>query len=261
MEYSYQNFLVDRDEDGIATLTVNRQDKLNAMNDEAWEELDDFVQKSAKDPSIRCVILTGAGDKAFVAGADLGTLAAMSPADALNETTPDILMRIERSPKPFIAAVNGFAFGGGCELALACDFRIASENARFGTPETGLGIIPGVGGTQRLARLIGLGRAKDMVMLGVQHDGKEAARIGLATSCVPAEELMGEARKVAHKLLKKGPVALQVAKRVVQLSLSSSEEVGMYAERLAVGALFGTADKKEGTASFLEKRTPQFMGK
>lgn len=258
MEYSYQNFLVEIDAEGIAVLTANRPEKLNAMNDVSWRELGDFAEKSAVDDDIACVILTGAGDKAFIAGADIGSLATKKPADCLSGSTQEALSKIERSPKPWIAAVNGFALGGGCEIAIACDFRIAAENARFGLPETGLGILPGAGGTQRLSRLIGLGRAKDAILLGKQYKGEEAARIGLATSCVPADQLMEEAKKAARKILAKGPIAIQVAKRVVQISMSSSQDVGMYTEMLALSALCGTEDKGEGTSSFLEKREPQY---
>ena len=261
MEYNYQNYLVDIDEDGIAVLTANRPEKLNAMNEVSWAEIGDFAEKSAVDPDIKCVILTGAGDKAFIAGADIGMLAVKKPADCLSGGAQVPLSKIENSPKPWIAAVNGFALGGGCETAIACDFRICSENARFGLPETGLGILPGAGGTQRLSRLIGVGRAKEVILTGRQYKGEEAVQIGLASKCVPIEDLMAEAKKMAKKIIAKGPIAIQLAKRCVQISLSSSQEVGSFAEMLALSALCGTDDKNEGTSSFLEKRDPQFQGR
>ena len=160
-----------------------------------------------------------------------------------------------------IAAVNGYAFGGGCETAIACDFRVVSEDALFALPETGLGLLPGAGGTQRLARLIGLGRAQDVILLGRKIGGPEAVQIGLATKCVPKAELMAEAKKMAGKLIAKGPVAIRIAKRVVQASMSSSQEVGELLEMLALSTLCSTEDKLEGVSSFLEKRTPEYKGK
>ena len=160
-----------------------------------------------------------------------------------------------------IAAVNGYAFGGGCETAIACDFRVVSEDALFALPETGLGLLPGAGGTQRLARLIGLGRAQDVILLGRKIGGPEAVQIGLATKCVPKADLMAEAKKMAGKLIAKGPVAIRIAKRVVQASMSSSQEVGELLEMLALSTLCSTEDKLEGVSSFLEKRTPEYKGK
>ena len=160
-----------------------------------------------------------------------------------------------------IAAVNGYAFGGGCETAIACDFRVVSEDALFALPETGLGILPGAGGTQRLSRLIGLGRAQDVILLGRKIGGPEAAQIGLATKCVPKDDLMAEAKKMAGKLIAKGPVAIRIAKRVVQASMSSSQEVGELLEMLALSTLCSTEDKLEGVSSFLEKRIPEYKGK
>ena len=160
-----------------------------------------------------------------------------------------------------IAAVNGYAFGGGCETAIACDFRVVSEDALFALPETGVGLLPGAGGTQRLARLIGLGRAQDVILLGRKIGGPEAVQIGLATKCVPKADLMAEAKKMAGKLIAKGPVAIRIAKRVVQASMSSSQEVGELLEMLALSTLCSTEDKLEGVSSFLEKRTPEYKGK
>ena len=256
----FQNFLFDV-EGGIATFTANRPEKLNAMNDLSWKELGDFFSWADTAQDVNVVILTGAGEKAFVAGADIGSLASKKPADCLGAAGQKALLKIEQCSKPVIAAVNGFALGGGCEISLACDFRIASENALFGLPETGLGILPGAGGTQRLARLVGLGRAKDIILLGRKIKGAEAAQIGLATKCVAPDALIGEAKKTAAKLMEKGPVALRVAKQVIQASLSTSQDVGMLTEMLALAALCGTEDKQEGTSAFLEKRTPSYTGR
>ena len=171
------------------------------------------------------------------------------------------LEKIETCSKPVIAAVNGYAFGGGCEIAIACDFRVVSENAIFALPETGLGLLPGAGGTQRLTRLIGMGRAKDVILLGRKIGAQEAVQVGLATKCVPQDGLMAEAQKMAAKLLAKGPVALRIAKRVVQASMSAGQDVGMLTEMLALSVLCSTEDKAEGVGSFLEKRTPNYCGK
>jgi len=256
-----KNYLLEIDEKGVAVLTANRPEKLNAMNDQSWQEIDQFFTWANTADEVKAVILTGAGDKAFIAGADLNSLASKKSTDCLNGAAQKALSKIEQCSKPVIAAVNGFAFGGGCETAIACDFRIVSENAVFALPETGLGILPGAGGTQRLTRLIGLGRAKDVVLLGRKIGGLEAVQIGLATKCVPQAHLMEEARKMADKLLAKGPVAIRIAKQVVQASLSCSQEVGMLSEMLALSVLCSTEDKAEGVSSFLEKRDPEYRGK
>lgn len=254
----YQHYLLERSDDGIAVLTVNRPEKLNAMNGEAWRELEAFFAWAGRAPDVGVIILTGAGEKAFIAGADLNSLAEKQPADCLNNAAQDALNLIERCPKPVIAAVNGYAFGGGCETAIACDFRIVSEHALFALPETGLGILPGAGGTQRLSRLIGLGRAKEMILLGRKVGGQEAVQIGLATVCVPPDELMAAAKRMGAKLLERAPLATQVTKQVLHASMSSGSEVGLLLERLALSALCGTQDKQEGISSFLEKRKPHY---
>lgn len=247
--------------EGIALLTANRPEKMNAMNDLSWHELFDFFSWADTADEVKVVILTGAGDKAFIAGADLNSLAVKKSTDCLGGLGQRALERIEQCSKPVIAAVNGFAFGGGCETAIACDFRVVSDNALFALPETGLGLLPGAGGTQRLTRLIGVGRTKDMILLGRKVGGREAVQIGLATKCVSPEELLDEAKKMASKLMAKGPVALRIAKRVINHSLSASQEVGLYTEMLALSVLCSTEDKAEGVGSFLEKRTPEYKGK
>jgi enoyl-CoA hydratase len=227
----------------------------------SWAEITEFFTWADKAEEVKAVILTGAGNKAFIAGADLNSLKVKKSTDCLGGAGQKALNQIQKCAKPVIAAVNGYAFGGGCETAIACDFRIVSDNALFALPETGLGILPGAGGTQRLSRLIGLGRAQDVILLGRKIGGQEAVSIGLATKCVPQEELLSEAKKMAGRLIAKGPVAIRIAKRVVQASLSGSQEVGELLEMLALSTLCSTEDKEEGVASFLEKRTPEYKGR
>lgn len=257
----YMNFKLDIDEQGIAVFTANRPEKMNALNDRSWAEINEFFTWVDKADEVKVIIVTGAGDKAFIAGADLNSLKSKKSTDCLGGAGQKALDLIQRCSKPVIAAVNGYAFGGGCETAIACDFRIVSENAVFALPETGLGILPGAGGTQRLSRLIGLGRAQDMILLGRRVGGPEAVQIGLATKCVPQGQLMAEAKKTAEKLLAKGPVAIRIAKRVVQASMSSSQDVGELLEMLALSTLCSTEDKAEGVSSFLEKRAPEYNGR
>ncbi len=234
---------------------------MNALNDVSWAEITEFFAWADRAEEVKVVILTGAGDKAFIAGADLNSLKVKKSTDCLGGAGQKALNQIQRCAKPVIAAVNGYAFGGGCETALACDFRVVSDNALFALPETGLGILPGAGGTQRLSRLIGLGRAQDVILLGRKIGGQEAVTIGLATKCVPQEELLSEARKMAEKLIAKGPIAIRIAKRVVQASLSGSQEIGELLEMLALSTLCSTEDKAEGVTSFLEKRAPEYKGR
>lgn len=256
-----KNFKLEIDAQGVAILTANRPEKLNAMDDLSWRELGEFFAWADTAPEVKVVILTGAGEKAFIAGADLNSLATKKSTDCLGGGGQKALAKIEGCSKPVIAAVNGYAFGGGCEIAIACDFRVVSENAMFALPETGLGILPGAGGTQRLARLIGMGRAKDVILLGRKIGGQEAVQIGLATKCVAQCDLRKEAEKMASKLLAKGPVAIRIAKQVVQVSMSAAQDVGMLTEMLALSVLCSTEDKTEGVSSFLEKRPPVYQGK
>lgn len=256
-----KNFKLEIDDLGVAILTANRPEKLNAMNDLSWRELNEFFTWVDTAPEVKVVILTGAGEKAFIAGADLNSMATKKSTDCLGGAGQKALNKIEACSKPVIAAVNGYAFGGGCEIAIACDFRVVSENAIFALPETGLGILPGAGGTQRLSRLVGMGRAKDVILLGRKIGAQEAVQIGMATKCVPLAELLAEAEKMAGKLIVKGPVALRIAKQVVQTSMSASQDVGMLTEMLALSVLCSTEDKAEGVGAFLEKRTPQYQGR
>lgn len=257
----FQNFTLEIDDNGVAVFTANRPKVMNALNDVSWREINVFFTWADKEDSIKVVILTGAGEKAFIAGADLNSLKTKKSTDCLGGAGQKALDKIQQCSKPVIAAVNGYAFGGGCEAAIACDFRVVSDNAVFGLPETGLGILPGAGGTQRLTRLIGLGRAQDMILLGKNVKAEEAVQIGLATKCVPQENLMAEAKKMAGRLIARGPVAIRIAKKVVQASLSTSQETGMLLEMLALSTLCSTEDKMEGVNSFLEKRSPSYQGK
>jgi enoyl-CoA hydratase len=254
--------LIERD-GRVAVLTVNRPQQLNALNKEVFDALDDWFRAATDDPTVGGVILTGAGEKAFVAGADIKEFADFTPeqALALSRRGQEVFLRIERFPKPVIAAVNGFALGGGCELALACHVRVASTKAKFGTPEVSLGVIPGYGATQRLPRLIGKGRALELLLTGKMVDGAEAYRIGLANAVAEPADLMSAARAMLDAMLDKGPLALQAAIAVVNTGLDLPLEEAMEAEARAFGRLFDTADLREGTRAFMEKRKAEFKGK
>ena len=250
-------------QDRIATITIDRPEKLNALNPDVIGELDAVFESVRGDGDVGGVILTGAGEKAFVAGADIGVLAEMDSLTGV-EVSRDgqrVFRRIEGFPKPVIAAVGGYALGGGCELALACHLRVASERARFGLPEVGLGIIPGYGGTVRLTRLIGLGRALEMVLTGEMVDGETAARIGLANVAVPADELMDRTRAMMGKILEKGPVAVEMALKSMYMAVQSSMEDALTFESSLFGLLASTGDMREGMGAFLEKRKPDFQGR
>ena len=252
---------IDR-EDRVATIVIDRQDKLNALNPEVIAQVDRAFESVRSDDTVGGVILTGAGDKAFVAGADIGVLAEMDSLKgiAVSRDGQEVMRRIETFPKPVIAAVGGYALGGGCELALSCHLRVASEKARFGLPEAGLGIIPGYGGTIRLTRLVGLGRALEMVLTGEMVDGTTAHRIGLANLVVPHEELMDRTRAFMGKILEKGPVAIEMALKSMYLAVQSTMEDALTFESSLFGLLASTSDMKEGMQAFLEKRKPDFTG-
>jgi enoyl-CoA hydratase len=245
----------------IATLTVSRPDKLNALNDLVISELGDAIDALRADPAVGGIILTGAG-RAFVAGADISQLAqhgAIS-AKALSEAGQNVFRRFETSPKPVIAAVNGFALGGGCELAMACHIRIASDSAKFGQPEVKLGLIPGYGGTQRLTRLVGKGRALQLLLTGEMIDANEAYRIGLANRVVPAAELISAATTMMQVILANAPLALAQCIEVVNRGDGASLDDALALEATAFGLLAATSDKQEGTRAFLEKRLASFTG-
>ena len=248
--------------DGIALITVNRPDKLNALNDTVVNELGEVANRLTEDDSVRAAILTGAGAKAFVAGADIGELARCDHlrAQALSRKGSEVFRRFERSAKPVIAAVNGFALGGGCELAMACHMRVASENARFGQPEVKLGITPGYGGTVRLPRLVGRGRAAELLLSGGMLDAQEAYRIGLVNRVVPADQLIPECETLLRSILENGPLAVAGCLRMVDEQEDLSLEDALALESRRFGELAGSADFKEGTAAFLEKRKAVFRG-
>ena len=258
---SYNNLLFEAGE-GIATITFNRPKALNAMNPETTRELKEAITKCIDDEGIHVVVLTGAGDRAFVAGADIPAMMAMAPSEAMPimENGHAVLRLIETMSKPAIAAINGFALGGGLEIALACDIRFASEKASFGTPEILLGIIPGWGGTQRLPRLIGMGLAKEIVLGGGQIDAKRAHEIGLVNRVYPADQLMAETRKFAAKLAGLPAFALKMAKFSMNFGADASLDTANRIEMACCSECFSTLDQKEGMKAFLEKRKAVFVG-
>ena len=248
--------------DGIARITINRPDKLNALNATVISELGDAVTRVETDAAVRGVILTGAGAKAFVAGADITELADQSPIEgkARSLLGQGVFRRLERCGKPVVAAINGFALGGGCELAMACHIRIAAEHARFGQPEVKLGIGPGYGGTARLPRLVGRGRALELLLTGAMIDAPEAYRIGLVNRVVPADKLLPEAESLLRGILENGPLALQACLEAVDAGLETSLDQALLLEANHFGLLSATTDMREGTQAFIEKRKPVFRG-
>jgi len=259
---AYKNILFEV-EDRIAYVTINRPQVLNALNIETVEELSKVFSAIEEDEKVASVILTGAGEKAFVAGADIGELVKL---DALGGRDfslngQRVFNQIESLGKPVIAAVNGFALGGGCELALACTLRVAAETARFGQPEINLGIIPGYGGTQRLARLVGKGQALEMVLTGNMVSAEEAYRIGLVNKVAPLSDLLNEAKKLAEVIMSKGPIAIKLAMVAINQGLQMSLQQGLQMEASLFGLTCATEDMKEGTSAFLEKRKPAFKGR
>lgn len=259
---SYEYLLVETRE-RVATVTVNRPDKLNALNARVLQELDAAFAALAADPEVGGVLLTGAGEKAFVAGADIGELAEQSPL-AGRETARQgqaVLDRIEGMSKPVIAAINGFALGGGCELALACHLRVAAEHARLGTPEVKLGLMCGYGGTQRLPRLVGRGRALEILLTGEMVDAAEAFRIGLVNRVVPKDRLLAECEALLRKMLANGPLSLRATLQAVAAGLQMPLAEALDHETAIFGLLCSTEDMREGTRAFLEKRPAKFQGK
>lgn len=247
----------------VAIVTIDREDKLNALNAEVVAEIGDVFSSLRDDDKVRGVILTGAGDKAFVAGADIGELATMDPLSGVRVSRDgqEVFRSIERFPKPVLAAVGGFALGGGCELALACHMRLASENARFGLPEVRLGIIPGYGGTIRLARLVGLGRAIELTLTGDMVDAERARDIGLVSAVVPKDALLDEAKTLIRKVTKNGPVAVRMALESIYRGLDTATAEALDFESSLFGLLASTDDMREGMEAFLEKRKPDFKGR
>jgi len=249
--------------DQILFVTIDRPKVLNALNAQTVEEIGRVFAEARRDDAVRAVIVTGGGEKAFVAGADINELARQSPISGkeTSERGQFILSQIERFPKPVIAAINGFALGGGCELALACHIRIASEKAQIGLPEVTLGIIPGYGGTQRMARLLGKGKALELICTGDRIGAAEAEKIGLVNKVVPPESLMAAAEEMARKIASRSPVAVRAAIEAVNVGSEMAFEEGQFLEATLFGLLCASEDMKEGMAAFLEKRPAKFPGK
>jgi enoyl-CoA hydratase/carnithine racemase len=248
---------------GIAYVTVNRPKVLNALNKATWADLRTAFEDARDDAAVRGVILTGAGDKAFIAGADISELARVTAFEAEQSSRfgQDVLDLIENLGKPVVAAVNGFALGGGCETAMACTIRIAVDSAKFGQPEVKLGLLPGGGGTQRLPRLVGKGRALQLILSGETINVQEAYRIGLVNEIVPATELITRAEAILKKISANAPIAVKFALEVTNKGLETSQSEGLLLEASYFGLCAATEDKKEGTSAFLEKRAPQFHGR
>ena len=249
--------------DRIRTLTVNRPDKLNALNGEVMAALDRALDAAREDAGTGVVVITGSGEKSFIAGADIGELSKLTPVEGREHALRGqaVLAKIENLGKPVIAAVNGYALGGGCELALACTLRIASENARFGQPEVRLGILPGYGGSQRLPRLVGKGRAMQLCLTAEQIDAAEAFRIGLVNKVVPAGQALAAAREIGKAILANGPVACRYVLDAVHRGLEMPLSEGLLLEATLFGLCAATSDMKEGMTAFLEKRPARFSGR
>lgn len=253
----------DREADGIAIITVNRPDKLNALNADTVRQLDRVLHEARDDDGVRVIILTGSGEKAFIAGADIAELSQMGPIDGVSVSREGqaTFRMMETMPKPVIGAVNGFALGGGLELALACHIRIASSRAKFGLPEVKLGIIPGYGGTIRLPRLVGRGRALELMLTGEMIDADEAYRIGLVNRVTDPAALLDTARDLARKMIANGPIAIALALESVDRGMSTTIDDAQLLESRLFGLLASTDDMREGMTAFLEKRKAEFRGR
>jgi enoyl-CoA hydratase len=261
-ETTFENVLYDK-RGSIAYITLNRPKVLNALNQRTWEDLRGAFEEARDDREVRGVILTGAGDKAFIAGADIGELAHLTAVEAEESSRfgQAVLDLVENLGKPVIAAINGFALGGGCETAMACTIRIATETARFGQPEVKLGLLPGGGGTQRLPRLVGKGRALQLILTGEMITAQEALRIGLVNEVVPADSLISRVEAILKQIFSNAPVAVKHSLEAVNKGLETSQDEGLTLEASFFGLCAGTDDKKEGTAAFLEKRPAKFQGR
>lgn len=258
----YKNVLTEK-KDNVLIVKIQREKALNALNDETVAELQQVFDAFSADADIRCAILTGAGPKAFVAGADITELSKLDVASAVETAARGLKLAatIQNSPKPVIAAINGFALGGGCEIAMACDIRVASEKARLGQPEINLGIIPGYGGTQRLSRLVGRGKAMQLILSGDMINAAEAHRVGLVDEIYPPEELMDKAMEMAAALAGKPPVAVAATKKAINDGLNMTLDDGCNLEKDVFSKLFATDDQTEGMAAFIERRKANFTGK
>jgi enoyl-CoA hydratase len=258
--YQYDNLLIEIS-NGIAVITINRPKEMNALNQKTIDELDNAFYKIGEESTVGAVIITG-NDKTFVAGADITSMVNIDPIAAKDwaRSGQQVFSRIENFSRPVIAACSGFTLGGGCELAMACDIRLASDKAKFGQPEVNLGITPGFAGTQRMPRLIGMGQAKMLIFTGDIIGAEEALRIGLVDMVVPHEDLLDIAKNLAEKIVKKAPYAVQQAKRAINQGMEIDSESGAILEAEILGMCFTTKDQKEGMQAFLEKRKPQFKG-
>ena len=260
----FQNILLKK-QDSIATITINRPEARNALDTKTREELLSAIEGIAQDDDIRVVIFTGAGDKSFISGADIRVFKELTPPAAIDSSYSvggmGLYQKIRQLEKPTIAAINGYALGGGCELAMCCDIRIASENASFGQPEIKIGIMPGGGGTQMLPRLVGIGKAKELCFTGDIIDARDAERLGLVNRVVPLEKLEETVMDLAKKIASKSPLILKYIKRSLNLSLQTNLDTGLAFETQTFSTCFATEDKQEGVSAFLEKRKPQFRGK
>jgi enoyl-CoA hydratase/carnithine racemase len=247
----------------IAYVTLNRPRVLNALSRKTWEDLEKAFNEAHGDDAVRGVILAGAGDKAFIAGADISELARLTAVEGEESSTygQEVLNLIENLGKPVIAAINGFALGGGCETAMACTIRLATETAKFGQPEVKIGVMPGGGGSQRLPRLIGKGRAMQLILTGDMISAQEAYRIGLVNEVVPAPNLITRAEEILKQIFSNAPVAIRYSLEAVNKGMETSQREGLALEASFFGLCTGTDDKKEGTTAFLEKRVPQFRGR
>ena len=257
-----ENVLYEK-KDGIAYVTVNRPKVLNALNKATWQDLRTAFEDAGNDETVRGIILTGAGDKAFIAGADISELATVSAVQAKESSAygQDVLNLIENLGKPSIAAINGFALGGGCETAMACTIRLASDNAKFGQPEVKLGVLPGGGGTQRLPRLIGKGRALQLILSGEIISASEAYRIGLVNQVLPSAELIPQAEALLREIFANAPISIKYSIEAVNKGMDTTQAEGLVLEASFFGLCAATEDKHEGTRAFLEKRAPQFQGR
>jgi enoyl-CoA hydratase len=258
---SYETLLLER-RGRVALLTINRPDKLNALNIKTRQEGAEALEELREDAGVRVVVITGAGDKSFVAGADIGEFAgrtAITQRDVM--TGRSLFTAVDTFPKPVVAMINGFCLGGGCELAMSCDLRIASEKARFGQPEINLGIIPGGGGTQRLTRLVGESKAMELILTGEMIDAQTALSLGLVNRVVPHEELEAKTMELANLIAAKSPVALRMAKEAVKTAARSTLDEGLRREIDLFALCFSSEDKDEGVSAFLEKRRPEFKGR
>ncbi|MFA8440171.1 enoyl-CoA hydratase/isomerase family protein [Pueribacillus sp. YX66] len=258
---SYENILVER-KTNLAYVTINRPDVRNALNKQTLEEISSTVTELENDNAVKCIVFTGAGEKSFAAGADINQLKERTMHDALQSgSMSQVYDQIEACKKPTIAMINGFALGGGCELAMACDIRVASTNAKLGLPELNLAIIPAAGGTQRLARLVGKGKALEMILTGKIIEADEARSIGLVSEVVSSDELVAKTEEIAEKIISKGPLAVMLAKLAVHHGTETDMKTGLIIEKLSQAILFESEDKLEGTSAFLEKRKADFKGR